>query len=160
LAIIGKWISSFVFRRINYIGFNTMTMNSKRSIIHGIFLLDCVLGRLTHLFHVHSTSASTTSGLVQDIEHQVLPSITPTMTFILTLIFMIVNINSSSIIFTFSFVYIAKSNSTLSSLFKENISWNNYSLCTDIISVWMACSWKSYFNFYYTTQVILTIYES
>ncbi|CAF4068101.1 unnamed protein product [Rotaria sp. Silwood2] len=48
-----------------------------------------MIGRYTHLFHVRSTSVSMTSGLVQDIEHQVLPSITPTMTFILTIIFMI-----------------------------------------------------------------------
>jgi hypothetical protein len=50
----------------------------------------CFLGRYTHLFHVRSTTVSMTSGLVQDIEHQVLPSISPTMTFILTIIFMIV----------------------------------------------------------------------
>ncbi|CAF1199854.1 unnamed protein product [Rotaria sordida] len=48
-----------------------------------------IIGRYTHLFQVRSISVSMTSGLVQDIEHQVLPSITPAMTFILTIIFMI-----------------------------------------------------------------------
>ncbi|CAF1324731.1 unnamed protein product [Adineta steineri] len=48
-----------------------------------------IIGRYTHLFSVRSVSVSMTSGLVQDIEHQVLPSITPTMTFVLTFIFMI-----------------------------------------------------------------------
>ena len=52
-------------------------------------------GRRTHLFPVRSISVSMTSGLVQDIEHQVLPAITPSMTFILTLVFMIVMKNSS-----------------------------------------------------------------
>ena len=54
------------------------------------FLNRFFLGRYTHLFPVRSVSVSMTSGLVQDIEHQVLPSITPAMTFILTIIFMIV----------------------------------------------------------------------
>ncbi|CAF1436287.1 unnamed protein product [Adineta steineri] len=48
-----------------------------------------IIGRYSQLFPVRSVSVSMTSGLVQDIEHQVLPSITPTMTFILTFIFMI-----------------------------------------------------------------------
>ncbi|CAF0770941.1 unnamed protein product [Adineta ricciae] len=48
-----------------------------------------IVGRYTHIFRVRSVSVSMTSGLVQDIEHQVLPSITPGMTFILTFIFMI-----------------------------------------------------------------------
>lgn len=51
---------------------------------------DYRLGRRTKLFPVCSISVSMTSGLVQDIEHQVLPAITPSMTFILTLIFMMV----------------------------------------------------------------------
>ncbi|CAF4865571.1 unnamed protein product [Rotaria magnacalcarata] len=46
------------------------------------------IGRYTRLFQVRSTSVSMTSGLVQDIEHQVLPSITPAITFILTIVFM------------------------------------------------------------------------
>jgi len=58
------------------------------------------LGRSTRLFYVRSISVSMTSGLVQDIEHQVLPSITPTMTFILTIIFMIVIIS-----YSFFFLY-------------------------------------------------------
>jgi len=49
------------------------------------------LGRYIHLYPVRSVSVSMTSGLVQDIEHQVLPIITPAMTFILTFLFMIVN---------------------------------------------------------------------
>ena len=56
-------------------------------------------GRKTRLFHVRSISVSATSGLVQDIEHQVLPAITPSMTFLLTVIFMIVMSSSSGLIF-------------------------------------------------------------
>ena len=80
------------------------------------------IGRSTHWFHVRPISASATSGLVQDIEHQVLPAITPAMTFILTLFFMMVSRLRVNRFATDFCLVLAKSSSSMPALFEANLS--------------------------------------
>ena len=80
------------------------------------------VGRSTHWFHVRPISVSTTSGLVQDIQHQVLPAITPTITFVLTFLFMMVSRLLLKRVTTCLNLILAKSSPSVPVLFEANVS--------------------------------------
>ena len=58
---------------------------------------------------------------------------------------MLVSILSLDIFYEIHYpaIDLAKLYSTSCSLFETNIRRNHYSLCSYLIPVWMACSWKS-----------------
>ena len=50
---------------------------------------------------------------------------------------------------------LAKFNSSLSSVFEANVPGNYRSLCTDLVSIWMACSWKSNSHRHHPAEVLI-----